>query len=166
MSTQNLKQPVLASLLDRLIDETPERQTEVSSRSRAQQLAVLFQSVQRDLENLLNTRRRCISWPPEWQALDTSLVNYGIADFMGTELEKETARQNFCLQITDIIRRYDPRFKEIQVFLSHAGEEPRTRFLRLHIKGLLYAEPVPEPIILDSILEPETRTFTVLEITS
>jgi type VI secretion system protein ImpF len=166
MAKQNLKQPVLASLLDRLIDETPNRRTASSSRSRAQQLTILCQSVRRDLEKLLNTRQRCISWPDEWTALNTSLVDYGIADFMGSGLDTEAAQQAFCIKLTEIIQRYDPRFKEIEVLLSNTEEEVITRTLRLRIKGLLHAEPVPEPIILDSILEPDSRTFTVVDITS
>jgi type VI secretion system protein ImpF len=165
MAKPQLKQAVVASLLDRLIDHEPTRRVE-SKRSRGQLLSTLCQSVRRDLENLLNTRRRCLSWPAEWKALNKSLVDYGVADFMGSELETEAAQQIFCTQLTQIIQRYEPRFKELKVMLLKPEEDQPSRTLRLRIEGLLFAEPLPEPIILDSILEPETRTFTVLDVTS
>ena len=72
-------------MLDRLIDHEPEVRRE-SPRSRNQVLRELKQSVRRDLENLLNTRVRCVPLPPELKELKQSLVNYGIPDLTGASL--------------------------------------------------------------------------------
>jgi len=159
MSKVSLKQPVIASILDRLIDEVPEK-TEEPLRSHNQLLYELRSSVKRDLENLLNTRRRYVSWDKAWEELDKSLVDYGIPDFMGTQLDSKNVQKNFCCHLEQIIRRYEPRFKEIKVKLQDYLDK-RDGTLHIRIEGLLYAEPVPEPIIFDSTLEPETRNFQV-----
>ena len=72
-------------MLDRLLDHEPDVRRE-APRSRNQVLRELKQSVRRDLENLLNTRVRCIPLPPELKELKQSLVNYGIPDLTGASL--------------------------------------------------------------------------------
>ena len=54
---------VRLSLLDRLIDDEPEQLVDRPI-SAAQALTVLRRSVLRDLEALMNTRRRWRSWAP------------------------------------------------------------------------------------------------------
>ena len=66
-------------LLDRLIDNAPERATD-QPLSAAEAMLVLTNSVRRDLEMLLNARRRFHSWPAAMRELDTSPLNYGIPD--------------------------------------------------------------------------------------
>src|SRR5579871_4348739 len=70
------------SVLDRLLDDNP-RGSHESPQTMAQQMREIRQSVQRDLENLLNTRWRCTAWAPDLDELDDSLINYGIPDFCG-----------------------------------------------------------------------------------
>ena len=83
MAKVDADQPLLPSLLDRLIDEEPDDSRE-PPKSRSQLLRELKQSIRRDLENLLNTRQRCRSWPENFDELTVSLVSYGIPDMAGT----------------------------------------------------------------------------------
>ena len=152
-------QPLVISVLDRLVDLDPDTSVE-APRSRVQVLRELKQSVRRDLENLLNTRRRCVGWPPQMNELDLSLVNYGIPDFTGLHLGTSRLRDDFRRSIEEAIRRFEPRFKTVRVeFLTNA--EPEDQTLRFRIDALLYADPAPEPVIFDSSLEPNTGTFEV-----
>jgi type VI secretion system protein ImpF len=161
MARVSNKQAVVSSILDRLIDEEPDKLRE-ALKSRHQQLTDLCLSVRRDLENLLNTRQPAIIWPKAWQELNTSLAAYGIPDFMGNSLETSEAQNKFCADLQRIIQRFEPRFKSVQVALLQNAATP-DRTLRLRIEGLLYAEPVPEPIVFDSILEPETNSFSIVD---
>ena len=79
-------QPLVPSVLDRLVDFEPDVRRE-APRSRNQVLRELKRSVRGDLENLLNTRIRCIPPPPELIELKQSLVNYGISDLTGAALD-------------------------------------------------------------------------------
>lgn len=152
-------QPLVPSVLDRLIDIEPGN-TREAPRSRAQVLRELKQSVRRDLEDLLNTRRRAVGWPLVYNELETSLVNYGIPDFTGTNLSRKRQREEFRRTIEQVIRRFEPRFKSVQVeMLDNA--EPTDPTLRFRINALLYAEPAPEPVVFDSSLEPTSGTYEV-----
>ncbi len=155
------KQGVISSILDKLIDDAPDNVHE-SVKARHQQLIELYQSVRRDLENLLNTRVSGLNWPPEWQELNISLIAYGLSDFMSDSLMALPTQTEFCEKLAGIIQRFDPRFKSVQVKLLQAKDKA-DRTLRMRIEGLLYAEPVPEPIVFDSVLEPETNYFSVTE---
>src|SRR5688500_14557195 len=99
-------QPLVPSVLDRLLDDAPEVSRE-PARSRNQLLRELKQSVRRDLENLLNTRRRCLSLPPGLKELPASLVNYGLPDFSGNPAAAN--REAFAKLVEGVIRQYEPR---------------------------------------------------------
>lgn len=152
-------QPLIPSVLDRLIDFEPEL-TKETAKSRAQVLRELKDSVRRDLENLLNTRWRCISWPPNFEELDVSVVNYGIPDFTGANMSLASEREELRRTIERIIRQFEPRFKTIKVVLLENRDE-FDRTLRFRIDALLHAEPAPEPVIFDSQLQPTATTFEV-----
>jgi type VI secretion system protein ImpF len=152
-------QPLVPSVLDRLLDDEPGKRAE-APKSRNQILRELKQSVRRDLENLLNTRWRCVSWPPNLEELERSLVNYGIPDFTGANMAAPSERERLRRVIEQIVRRFEPRFKTVKVaVLGNADDQDRT--LRFRIDALLYAEPAPEPVVFDSQLEPTTNDFTV-----
>jgi type VI secretion system protein ImpF len=152
-------QPLVPSVLDRLLDDDPESTRELPV-SRNQVLRELKLSVQRDLENLLNTRVRCIELPPQCKELDQSLVNYGIPDITGAYLGTNQDREEFCRLLQTIIRRYEPRFKSVTVTQAPPSD-PQDRTFRFRIDALLIAEPAPEPVVFDSELRPGTGDFEV-----
>jgi type VI secretion system protein ImpF len=152
-------QPLIASVLDRLLNDEPDVQRE-APKSRNQVLRDLKQSVRRDLENLLNTRRRCVSWPENLTELERSLVSYGIPDVTGASLGSERSRVDFCRAIEGVIKAFEPRFKTVKVRpVQNADALDRT--LRFRIDALLIADPAPEPVVFDSSLEPGTGNFDV-----
>ena len=71
---------VQASLLDRLIDDAPD-QGHDPALSAGDTVLALRNAVRRDLEALLNARRRWRSWPAYMKQLATSPIGYGIPDF-------------------------------------------------------------------------------------
>lgn len=149
----------LPSVLDRLLDDTPGGAT-VRPRSRAQQLAELRDSVRRDLEALLNTHHCCRSPPAELTELTTSLYEYGVPDFLTTNAGAAGAREEFRRSVEDIIRRFEPRFKIVKVTLVDA-DAAADRTLRFHIEALMYAEPAPERVSFDSLLDASNHSFAV-----
>jgi type VI secretion system protein ImpF len=156
MSRIRPDQPLVPSVLDRLLDAEPQVSRE-APRNRTQVLRELKLAVRRDLENLLNSRRRCLPWPPGLKELKQSLVNYGIPDFLGTN---PNDREEFCRTLQVLLRQYEPRFKTVSVTpLTNA--EPLDRTLRFRIDALLLADPAPEPVVFDSLLEPASGTFVI-----
>ena len=117
-------------------------------------------SVRRDLENLLNTRQCCVSWPEHLKELKQSLLNYGIPDLTGASLSSAKERDDLCRALQAVIARHEPRFKSVRVTgLDNA--EPLDRTLRFRIEALLLVDPAPEPIVFDSMQRPATGTFEV-----
>jgi type VI secretion system protein ImpF len=151
--------PLVPSLLDRLLDDEPEVKRD-PPRGRHQILRELKASVRRDLEDLLNTRRRCGTWPSDLAELERSLVNYGIPDFAGANMGSAERRQDFCRGLEAVLRTCEPRFKTVQVRLLDSAELLE-RTLRFRIDAVLYADPAPEPVVFDSALEPGTGSFEV-----
>lgn len=159
MSRVRSDQELVPSVLDRLLDDEPDKKSELPA-SRAQLLRDMKQSVRRDLENLLNTRWRCVEWPPAMSDLETSLVNYGIPDFTGANMGAPSDRETLRRVVEDVVRRFEPRFKTVRVdILKNSDDADRT--VRFRIDALLHAEPAPEPVVFSSELEPTSGSFQV-----
>src|SRR5262249_58173207 len=99
-------QPLISSVLDRLIDNDPDVRRE-APRSRNQVLRDLKQAVRRDLENLLNTRIRCVPWSKEMNHLDKSLINYGLPDLTGSSPVSPKDREEFRRTIENVVKQYE-----------------------------------------------------------
>lgn len=151
--------PLLPSLLDRLIDDDP-GQSRDPAYARGQVLQDLVAAVARDLEDLLNTRRRCTQWPATLTELERSVVGYGLPDLMGGDLASPGGRESFRRTIERTIRVFEPRFKTVKVELVEAADEIDRTF-RFRIDAILFAQPVPAPVVFDSQLEPATGGINV-----
>lgn len=155
------KKQLRPSILDRLIDREPEQSQEAEP-SRHQHLAQLRQSVRRDLENLLNTRYRVVEPPDDLKQLKQSLLNYGLPDLATVNISDPEKKQRFVKDLERILRDYEPRFKTVRV--THLDNRDKTdRTLRFRIDAVLWADPAPQSVVFDSILEPVSRTVNVQE---
>jgi len=159
MARVRAEQPLIPSILDRLIDYDPTMSREPAP-SRHQVLRELKLSVRRDLENLLNSRYRCLSPPEHLKELEKSLVNYGIPDLTGSSMGSPQEREKLCGLLQKIIARHEPRFKTVRVKLQD-NEDPLDRTLRFRVDALLLVDPAPEPIVFDSVLKSATGSFEV-----
>ena len=154
----NLDVTFLPSVLDRLLDDNS---GPVRPRSRAQQLVDLRNAVRRDLEALLNTHQTCRSPPADMTELSRSLIEYGVPDFLSINAGSASAREEFRRSIEEIIKRFEPRFKAVKVTLLDDGKKGE-RTLRFRIDALMYAEPAPEPVSFDSLLDAASHSFSVV----
>jgi type VI secretion system protein ImpF len=152
------RQPVRVQspLLDRLIDD-PERDVALSA---ADSMVALRNSVRRDLEALLNARRRWRSWPAHMTQLATSPIGYGIPDFASGAFSDAGRREELRLEIEATIRRFEPRFLSVRVNLIDTQDRLETT-LRLRIEAVLHAEPAPESVTYDTLVDPMTDNIVV-----
>ncbi|MBI3560594.1 MAG: type VI secretion system baseplate subunit TssE [Gammaproteobacteria bacterium] len=159
MSRVDSKKLLRPSVLDRLIDNDPQNQSEVDV-GRQQQSKQLRDSVKRDLENLLNTRFSVTSPPEELTQLEKSLFNYGLPDLATLNILNIHARNEFSLRLERVLAEYEPRFKSIKVnYIENKDKADRT--LRFRIDAVIYADPLPEMVVFDSVLESITRMVTI-----
>lgn len=154
-------QKLRPSVLDRLIDDRPDQNTE-PEKNRHQVLSELRESVRRDLEELLNTRFRPVSAPDGLKELENSLVNYGLPDLHTINFLSLEGKDEFCRTVEDHIMQFEPRFKSVRVVtLEDTWTEDTS--LNFRIEAVMYAEPAPEEVVFDSSLEPISAIVSVQE---
>lgn len=155
------KQELRPSILDRLMDDEPHIQIE-QDKNRNQYLRELRNSVKRDLENLLNTRYRMQSPPEDLKEIELSILNYGLPDLATVNIADLEKKRAFTKNLEKTLRTFEPRFKSVKVI--HIDNKDNTdRTLRFRIDATLHADPAPEVIIFDSVLDPVFRTVKVEE---
>jgi type VI secretion system protein ImpF len=148
-------------LLDRLVDNDPSERSD-SALSASAAMDAIRVSICKDLEELLNTRRRWRSWDPHLAELHTSLAGFGLPDFASGAFHDPRRREELRLLVETCIRRFEPRIVSLKVSLLEANDRV-SGTLRLRIDALLHAEPAPEPIAFDTVVDLLTKNVTVLE---
>lgn len=161
MSRIDKKKNLRPSIIDRLIDDEPHLEVE-AEKQRHQQIRELRNSVRRDLENLLNTRYRLVEPPLIYPQLENSLLNYGLPDLATVNIIDVDKKKEFTRSLEKILRDYEPRFKSVKVtYLDN--KDSIDRAVRFRVNATLYADPAPEVVVFDSVLEPISRTVNVEE---
>ena len=155
------KQELRPSILDRLMDDEPHIKIE-QDKNRHQYLRELRNSVRRDLENLLNTRFRMQSPPDELKEVELSILNYGLPDLATVNIADLEKKRTFTKNLEKTLRNFEPRFKSVKV-IHIENKDSTDRTLRFRIDATLHADPAPEVIIFDSVLDPVFRTVKVEE---
>jgi type VI secretion system protein ImpF len=146
------------SLLDRLFDLDDAGSG--AARRPFQSISELRGAVRRDLENLLNTRWRCVRQAEIGDGLASSLVNYGLPDFCGGNLQAAQDPEVVFQQIIDAIERFEPRLKKVRV-VPLQDEPSVDRTLRFQIEAVLHVEPWHEQVRFTTVLEPATGKVQV-----
>ena len=147
------------SLLDRLLDDAPELSVD-PPRTRQQVLRDTRAALRRDLEMLLNTRFAPATPSPVLPELRSSLLGYGLPDFIGTGMAARDQRDAFARQLEATIRVFEPRLRHVRVAVLDSRESTE-RLLRLRIEATAVLFEGPAPITLSSALDPATMRFQV-----
>jgi type VI secretion system protein ImpF len=158
MPTTEREGPVTLSVLDRLIDQEPERKLEPPL-TRARSLRELKAALRRDLEWLLNTRRTIEESPASLKELERSLYNYGLPDVSSLYLRSSNDQNTLLKAIRVAINYFEPRLLNIKVGLEPAAADARV--VRFSIEGLLRMDPAPEHVFFDTMLEPMSGQYQV-----
>ncbi|KQO61886.1 hypothetical protein ASF27_00120 [Methylobacterium sp. Leaf102] len=148
-----------ASLLDRLIDDEPERAAD-PPRARSDALRRIREGFRRDLESLLNTRRRPTTLPAAFTALRGALPGYGVEDFVGAPLATAEQRTDLARALEATIKAFEPRFHSVRVSVVK-GRDPLERLLRIRIEAVAHLGAGPEPVAFETSLDPAIRSFAV-----
>jgi type VI secretion system protein ImpF len=150
---------VKLSVLDRLLDDAPELERDRPI-SGTDALNVLRRAVRRDLEALLNARRRLVSIPKHLTALANSGFAFGLPDYTAGAMNESGAREALRREIERCIRQFEPRLAHVHVILVPRKDDLDTT-LQLRIEALLHADPAPEPISFDTIVNAATAEIEV-----
>ena len=159
MPTDQEEQRLLPSIVDRLIDLSPSVPNE-PAKSQGQVVFEMKASLRRDLENLLNTRWTCVLWPPEYEELDLSLINYGIPDFTGVNMGSPENQKRLIQIVKRAIEKFEPRLINFTVEIINQIDNVN-RTLSFRVDGLLQSDPYPEQVVFDTSLDVHSSDFEV-----
>jgi type VI secretion system protein ImpF len=142
---------ITISVLDRLIDMEPDNRLE-NPLSRAQSVRLLKNSVRRDLEWLLNTRRIADLPDEGLKEVSKSTYAYGLPDLSAISVGSSGDRNRLVRQIVASINLFEPRLANVRVVLVETPDAGR-KDVRMRIEAMLRMDPVPEPISFDTVIE-------------
>ena len=151
---------ITPSVFDRLLDFEPEMTSE-SPKSRLRSLRELKQSVRRDLEWLLNTRRSPEEVPEDLEEVNKSVAVYGLPDFTGISAKSEAEQKKLVHALETAIKIFEPRFIDVKVTLEPPNNVERV--LHFRIEARLLVDPVPEPVVFDTVLQLGSGAYMVQE---
>jgi type VI secretion system protein ImpF len=151
---------VTPSLLDRLLDGDP-RSSRDAILSRQDSVRELKRAVQRDLENLLNSRNSYPDLPPAFVEAGQSALTYGLPDFSGLNPSNPADQNRLRHHIESVVRAFEPRLSGISAtFVPSATTE---RSMRLRLDARLLIDPTPEPVSFDVVVPVQSMACEVRE---
>ncbi|MBB5690634.1 type VI secretion system baseplate subunit TssE [Roseomonas alkaliterrae] len=162
MSDNRASARIRLPLLDRLLDADPDSPRDPPL-SQALAVDMLRLAVRRDLEALLNARRRRLPLPPGLTELPVSPIGYGVPDPTAGSFTEEERRSALSREIQATIARFEPRLTDVRVQLRKEETESIDRVLRLRIEAILRTDPVPEHISFETVVRPTTLDVAVTE---
>ena len=122
--------------------------------------ATMREALRRDLEALLNSRRRLLAYPDELDALSGSLLDYGLDDFTNESHGSADFHAEFVENVEQLLRRFEPRLGRFEVaVLSDPDQLDRT--LRFRITGVVTLAGSPQELHFDSHIDPVRGHFVV-----
>ena len=154
MPRPDSQDPLLPSLIDRLIDRDPDVSTEPAWRQ-SQNLREYEQSVLRDLEALLNTRQTVADLPADFGETSQSILTYGLPEFLSITAGSPHERERLAQAVQQVIAQFEPRLRQVNVHVKEPTG-PHDRTIRMAIDALLWVEPNPLPITFDTLLQPSS----------
>jgi len=151
---------VTPSVLDRLLDSDPRNSRDVLP-SRAESVRELRRAVQRDLENLLNSRNPFSDLPTAFAEAGQSVMTYGLPDFSALNVGNPVDQNQLRQLIESAIRTFEPRLIGVTAVIQPASQTERSLCLRVDAR--LVMDPAPEPVSFDVIMPMQTLKCEVKE---
>jgi type VI secretion system protein ImpF len=143
------------SLLDRLIDPD----SGGTAARRGYGLEQVRDALQRDLEDLLNTRQSHAGLPEAFTETHCSIVGYGLPDLTALAAATPQQRAEVGRLIEVMLGRFEPRLRDVRAILLESGDS-KDRTVRFRVEARLAMEPAPE-VAFDTILELTTGHYSV-----
>jgi len=161
LSSRERLQP---SLLDRLTDDAPDHKRETLDQQTLS-MQQLRRAVLRDLAWLLNTTNLVATDDLAGAPLAIkSAINFGIPSFAGL-IGTSAKVGSLEAGITEAIRAFEPRIRpdSLKVRLRPPDSDKPAAALTFEISGELWAQPVPQQLFLETMIELETRMAVVTD---
>ena len=150
--------PQAPSLLDRLMDDAPAQGTEPDWAA-GYHMGRLKQSLARDLEVLLNTRKLA-DWETDGYPLCTdSMLSFGIMDLTSVTVHDSRSLRGLQDHLRKTVERFEPRLGNVKISLEPGKEGSRS--VRFRVDAVLRLQPGRPPISFAATLQAGTNACTV-----
>ena len=150
---------VVRSVLDRLLDDSPDIDRDPAL-PLSEQVREMREIIRRDIEALLNTRRRPMAPPRALEELNDALVSYGVDGFVAASLVSDESKQRLARNIERRISLFETRLRDVSVsILKSQGNGERS--LRMRIQGTFRLHEGMPPVSFESRIDPSTQSFLV-----
>jgi type VI secretion system protein ImpF len=146
---------LMPSILDRLID--PDSQG--TAWRQGYGVDQMVEAVQRDLEELLNTRQSHAGLPEEYGEVLNSIVGYGLPDLTSLNALTPQQREEIGRVLEAGVAKYEPRLRDIRATMLDPGDG-KQRSVRFRIDARLCLDPAPE-VSFETIMELTTGRYSV-----
>lgn len=154
MAELTQKERLQPSLLDRLTDDEPGKREE-SREKRVLSMTKIRQSVLRDLSWLLNTANfEAVQDLAKYPQVKRSVLNYGMSDLAG-KVVSNTDVLEMENTLKQAILSFEPRIlrKTLRLRVTASDEPMDKNALVFEIQGDLWAQPLPEPLYLKTVID-------------
>ncbi|MBA1245053.1 type VI secretion system baseplate subunit TssE [Pseudomonas japonica] len=150
---------LLPSLLDRLLDDHPQRAGETASQ-RLCSLADYKASVVRDLEILVNTRQSLVADKlKDFPQLAGTVLEYGMPDFISKSVLDPQDRLVIQQELERAVSLGDRRFSSVKVQLL--AQQASRRTLTFRVDAVLRLQDVSRQVSFDAVLQVNTQEYKV-----
>lgn len=156
---QSRERVLARSILDRLIDEAPDRTFDPPT-SFVDQVREMREAIRRDLEALLNTRRCPTAPPAALFELKDALVSYGVDGIVSANLMTDEAKLRLAQAIERRISLFETRLSDVRVTILKSRTMTE-RALRMRIQATFRLHEGMPPISFESTIDPSTQRFLV-----
>ncbi|MET0383642.1 MAG: type VI secretion system baseplate subunit TssE [Burkholderiaceae bacterium] len=149
------------SLLDRLIDDDPDRAIEARE-NRSASLQKLRDNVLRDLNWLFNATQSSEDFGGD-DLLTGSVINYGLPALAGRPASQYDLSE-LSRVLRDVILRFEPRIiaSTLKVRAERHGADSHN-VLGFRIEGQLWSQPIPLEIYMRTEIDLESGLTNVVE---
>ena len=127
--------------------------------TRAQSLRMMRESLKRDMEWLLNTRRSLIPGIDDFAQVNRSVLQYGLLDTSSLSVASSLDQKRLQQAVQQCIDDFEPRLQNTRVSIE--ADEQKRRQLRFHIEGEIRLDPAPEEITFDTVLDLTSGEYSV-----
>lgn len=145
---------VTQSVFDRL------RERQEWPGTNAAALRMLKESIRRDLEELLNTRRMLTADLDGYKMARSSVLNYGLEDLNSLTPLSRVNAQELQRAVQRCIAEYEPRLVDVAVSVDD-GSDLLRREIRLHIEATLPVHPSAETVSFDTTLDLTSGMYSI-----
>jgi len=125
-------------------------------------LSQLIAAIQRDVEELLNTRQNLDKTIDSYPLLAESVFRFGMPEVVSLYASSTEDRQKIARMLEKAITRHEPRITSVRARLVQDEKSTRHSSLNYRIEGRLRLDPAPE-VVFETLLELVTGQTKVEE---